>query len=92
MVEGRLFYFAEKIFRNKQASTESMLINSSTTLNVSNNDVIMMRHCRLSQPNFDYLKRLFPNLFFNKNLNYLSHGICQLAKPTHLSYPMKPYK
>lgn len=53
---------------------------------------IMMWHYRLGHPNFSYLKKLFPSLFINKNLQSFKCDICQFSKHTRSVYSPTPYK
>ena len=43
---------------------------------------IMLWHYKLSHPNFQYLKTLFPSLFKNKDSSLLHCDFCQMAKQT----------
>ena len=51
----------------------------------------MLRHFRLSHPNFLYLKKLFSPLF-NKEPKHVQCEIYQLAKHNRNPYPIQQYK
>ena len=82
-----LYYFNNDQNVNKQA-----LVSSSGSVSVSNFNKIMLWHNRLGHPSFPYLKRLFPSLFRNKNVDVFHCEICQIAKQTRVPYPIQPYK
>ena len=53
---------------------------------------IMLWHNRLGHPSFMYLKKFFPSLFMNKDLNSFHCDICQFAKHTRGLHPIHSYK
>ena len=57
----------------------------------SNNEIYLM-HFRLGHPSFHYLKKLFPELFINKDLSSFHCEICGLAKHHKNTYPAREYK
>ena len=55
-------------------------------------DEIRLWHWRLGQPNFPYLKRLFPSLFKNINMSQFNCEVCELAKHQRFVFRAHPYK
>lgn len=53
-----LLYFQEGISNNKQALTAGCEF-----ISLSREQQLMLWHCRLGYPSFQYLKQLFPSLF-----------------------------
>ncbi|GMI69800.1 hypothetical protein HRI_000649300 [Hibiscus trionum] len=51
-----------------------------------NLDPVMLWHFRLGHADFNYIKRMFPNLFLNNNSSSFTCAICQLAKHTRTTY------
>ena len=58
---------------------------------------IMLHHYRLGHPNFVYLKKMFPKLFINKDIDLFQCDVCKLSKHTRSTYtptqyvPSKPF-
>ncbi|KAL4562118.1 hypothetical protein LXL04_034312 [Taraxacum kok-saghyz] len=61
-------------------------VSSISSLSSSISQQIMLWHQRMGHPSFSYLKRLFPNLFSNKEVVDFDCEICQFAKHTRVSY------
>ena len=73
--------------------SKSQSNKSSVSFENSNKDsAIMLWHYRLGHPNFIYLKKLFPSLFVNKNLELFQCEVCQMSKHVRNSYHIQPYK
>ena len=69
------------------------LIASCYFSSMSNDQKIMLWHRRLGHLNLLYLKRLFPNLFDNKeHVDNFQCEACQLAKHYHATFKAQPYK
>lgn len=83
--DGGLYYFENDERMERQAT-----IAKSNLSSVSNKDIIMW-HRMLGHPNFHYLKHLLPDLYINKNSNFFTCDICQLAKHIGTSFPAKQY-
>ncbi|KAA3466546.1 Cysteine-rich RLK (RECEPTOR-like protein kinase) 8 [Gossypium australe] len=72
------------------SSPKPWVFKSFTALNTVDN--VMLWHFRLGHPSFQYLAKLFPDLFINKRPNSFSCKVCSLAKHTKSSYFPSPYK
>ena len=55
------------------------------------NKEVYLQHFRLGHPSFSYLKKLYPNLFINKDLSSFHCEICALAKHHKSNYPSRIY-
>ena len=53
-----LYYFGEKVFKNKQVQSFGASVSSTSTY-----DRIMLWNLILGHPCFSYLKHLFPGIF-----------------------------
>ncbi|CAN1319890.1 Retrovirus-related Pol polyprotein from transposon RE1, partial [Linum perenne] len=53
---------------------------------------IMLLHCRLGHPSFQYIKYLFPRLFWKISVSDLQCDSCQLAKNNHSTFIPKTYR
>ncbi|CAN1129341.1 Retrovirus-related Pol polyprotein from transposon TNT 1-94, partial [Linum perenne] len=53
---------------------------------------IMLLHSRLGHPSFQYLKYLFPRLFWKISVSDLQCDSCQLAKNNHSTFIPKTYR
>ena len=82
---GGLYYLEKEDFINKQAQTIGCKASS-----LSRKQEIMLWHCRLSHPNFPYLKDLFSSMFKKNDL--FQCEVCQLAKHQRSVFPSHPYK
>ena len=81
-----LYYLEDhKPVVNKQAQ---VLSSGSIPIPIFVSNKIMLWHKRLGHPSFSYLKRRFPSLFQNKDLNLFQCEICQLTKHTRVAYPI----
>lgn len=83
--DGLYFFEDKQQVVNKQAQALS-----NESLSVSNK--IMLWYNRLGHPSFPYLKKLFPSLFRNKNINSFRCETCQFAKHTSVPHPVQLYK
>lgn len=61
-------------------------------LNVNCPGDILLWHFRLGHPNFQYMRKVYPDLFNNKSSTSFQCEICQLSKHTRATYPTQPYK
>jgi len=88
--KNELYWISENLSPSNQ-----FILRLSFTVHSNSN--ILLWHNRLGHPNFSYLKRLYPNLFFNKEGVVLKCESCILAKQTHSTYqphsysPSKPF-
>jgi hypothetical protein len=67
------------------------VVVSQSFFSVNKNDPLLW-HARLGHPNFMYLKKMYPNLFINKDISSIQCEICELAKHHRTSFPVVPYK
>ena len=82
-----LYYMLHPTIESKQVQPAAYsLVSNSSVL-----DKIMLWHQRLGHPSFPYLKKLYPHLFINKNLDSFNCDICQLAKHTRVPFKSRPY-
>jgi len=73
------------------STTPSMIKTnlSSSFLSSSNKDVIWLHHFRLGHPSFAVLKIMFPSLFKGLDIETFHCDICEYAKHTRVSFPIR---
>ena len=54
----------------------------------SNKDEIWTHHHRLGHPSFKTLKRMFPSLFKNIDVEFFHCEVCEFAKHHRVSFPL----
>ncbi|CAH9064002.1 unnamed protein product, partial [Cuscuta epithymum] len=86
--EDGLYIFDEGTKLNKQGQENACL----QTVSLSCNNEVYLMHYRLGHRSFYYLKKLFPQLFHNKNPSSFHCDVCALAKHHKSSYIPHSYK
>ncbi|CAH9080868.1 unnamed protein product [Cuscuta epithymum] len=86
--EDGLYIFDEGTQSNKRGQRNACL----QTVSFSNNKELYLLHYRLGHPSFYYLKKVFPQLFINKDVSLFHCDMCALAKHHKNSYIPHSYK
>ena len=79
-----LYYFDDDAIREKQVQVAKKVPSMSNE--------IRLWHWHLGNPNFLYLKRLFPSLFKNINMSQFNCEVRELAKHQCYVFRAHPYK
>ncbi|CAH9126355.1 unnamed protein product [Cuscuta epithymum] len=86
--EDGLYIFDKGTESNKQGQRTTCL----QTITFPSDKELYLIHYRLGHPSFHYLKKLFPQLFHNKNVSQFHCDMCTLAKHHKNSYLPHSYK
>jgi hypothetical protein len=79
------------VLESENESQQGNLLKGSyhTACNTNQNQILAL-HRRLGHPSFNYMKKLFPEIPFNKDVNFQCE-IFILAKQPGVSYPIQSY-
>lgn len=62
------------------------------SLSITSNSNVLLGYQWLEPSSFDYLRRLYPKQFINKEHSAIQYGSCVLAKQTRKNYPNHTYQ
>ncbi|CAH9050772.1 unnamed protein product [Cuscuta europaea] len=86
--EDGLYIFDGETQSNKRGPRNACF----QTVSFSNNKDLYLLHYKLGHPSFYYLKRMFPQLFLNKDASLFNCDMCALAKHHRNTYLPQSYK